>query len=120
MAQARSGFSRRALLGGGAVVAVVGGAGYIWGGVLGAVIVIVLKEILQSYLPLIFGGQGQLELIVFGLVLVALVHLAPGGVWPWLAGLLPFKRRAPRIDTSLHLAARPATELPPVLLTGTT
>ncbi len=97
-------------------IAVVGGAGYIWGGVLGAVIVIVLKEILQSYLPLIFGGQGQLELIVFGLVLVALVHLAPGGVWPWLAGLLPFKRRPPRIDTSLQLAARPATELPPVLL----
>ncbi|MBN9003519.1 MAG: ATP-binding cassette domain-containing protein, partial [Rhizobiales bacterium] len=97
-------------------IAVVGGAGYIWGGVLGAVIVIVLKEILQSYLPLIFGGQGQLELIVFGLVLVALVHLAPGGVWPWLAGLLPFKRRPPRIDSSLPLAARPATELPPVLL----
>jgi branched-chain amino acid transport system permease protein len=97
-------------------IAVVGGAGYIWGGVLGAVIVIVLKEILQSYLPLIFGGQGQLELIVFGLVLVALVHLAPGGVWPWLAGLLPFKRRPPRIDTSLQLAARPATKLPPVLL----
>jgi len=97
-------------------IAVVGGAGYIWGGVLGAVIVIVLKEILQSYLPLIFGGQGQLELIVFGLVLVALVHLAPGGVWPWLAGLLPFKRKPPRVDTSLHLAARPARELPPVLL----
>ncbi|MGB3446296.1 MAG: branched-chain amino acid ABC transporter ATP-binding protein/permease [Xanthobacteraceae bacterium] len=97
-------------------IAVVGGAGYIWGGVLGAVIVIVLKEILQSYLPMIFGGQGQLELIVFGLVLVALVHLAPGGVWPWLAGLLPFKRRPPPIDTSLQLATRPATELPPVLL----
>ncbi len=97
-------------------IAVVGGAGYIWGGVLGAVIVIVLKEILQSYLPMIFGGQGQLELIVFGLVLVALVHLAPGGVWPWLAGLLPFKRRPPHIDTSLQLGARATTELPPVLL----
>ena len=97
-------------------IAVVGGAGYIWGGVLGAVIVIVLKEILQSYLPLIFGGQGQLELIVFGLVLVALVHLAPGGVWPWLAGLLPFKRKPSRVDTSLRLPARPARELPPVLL----
>ncbi len=97
-------------------IAVVGGAGYIWGGVLGAVIVILLKEILQSYLPMIFGTQGQLELIVFGLVLVALVHLAPGGVWPWLAGVLPFKRRPPRIDASLQLAGRPATELPPVLL----
>ncbi|MCO5130376.1 MAG: branched-chain amino acid ABC transporter ATP-binding protein/permease [Xanthobacteraceae bacterium] len=97
-------------------IAVVGGAGYIWGGVLGALIVIVLKEILQSYLPLIFGGQGQLELIVFGLVLVALVHLAPNGAWPWLTGLLPFKRRPPRIDTTLPLAGRPAAEPPPVLL----
>ena len=33
-------------------IAVVGGAGYVWGGVLGAAIVVVLKEILQSYLPL--------------------------------------------------------------------
>ncbi len=97
-------------------IAVVGGAGYIWGGVLGALIVIVLKEILQSYLPLIFGGQGQLELIVFGLVLVALVHLAPNGAWPWLSGLLPFKRRPPRIDATLPLAGRAASEPPPVLL----
>lgn len=97
-------------------IAVVGGAGYIWGGVLGALIVIVLKEILQSYLPLVFGGQGQLELIVFGLALVALVHLAPNGAWPWLAGLLPFKRRPPRIDATRQLSARDTAEPPPVLL----
>jgi len=97
-------------------IAVVGGAGYIWGGVLGALIVIVLKEILQSYLPILFGGQGQLELIVFGIVLVALVHLAPGGVWPWLTNLLPFKRRTARPDTSLQLPERPAAAPPPVLL----
>ena len=52
-------------------IAVVGGAGYVWGGVLGAGIVVILKEILQSYLPYIFGGQGQLETIVFGILLVA-------------------------------------------------
>mgnify|MGYP001044432490 FL=1 len=98
-------------------IAVVGGAGYVWGGVLGAALVIVLKEILQSYLPLIFGGQGQLELIVFGIVLVALVHLAPGGVWPWLTSLLPFKRAPVRPDMSIRLAGRePAATLPPVLL----
>ena len=33
-------------------IAVVGGAGYVWGAVLGAGIVVILKEILQSYLPL--------------------------------------------------------------------
>jgi branched-chain amino acid transport system permease protein len=84
---------------------VVGGAGYVWGGVLGAAIVVILKEVLQGYLPLIFGGQGQLEIIVFGIMLVALVQLAPGGVWPWLVGLLPFKDKAQHPDTSIALAA---------------
>lgn len=74
-------------------IAVVGGAGYVWGGVLGAAIVIILKEVLQGYLPLLFGGQGQLEIIVFGILLVVLLQLAPGGVWPWLASLVPLKFR---------------------------
>lgn len=87
-------------------IAVVGGAGYVWGGVLGAAVVVILKEILQSYLPMIFGGQGQLEIIVFGIVLVALLHLAPAGIWPWLTGLLPLKRKAVRPDTSAKLAPR--------------
>ncbi|MCA6124698.1 branched-chain amino acid ABC transporter ATP-binding protein/permease [Bradyrhizobium sp. WSM 1704] len=84
-------------------IAVVGGAGYVWGAVLGAGIVVVLKEVLQSYLPYIFGGQSQLETIVFGIMLVLLLQLAPSGVWPWLMSLLPFKpaRRTP--DTSLQL-----------------
>jgi len=87
-------------------IAVVGGAGYVWGAVLGAGIVVVLKEVLQSYLPYIFGGQSQLETIVFGIMLVLLLQLAPSGVWPWLMSLLPFKpaRKAP--DTSLKLEHR--------------
>jgi branched-chain amino acid transport system permease protein len=87
-------------------VAVVGGAGYVWGGVLGAAIVVVLKEILQSYLPYVFGGQGQLETIVFGLMLVALLHLAPSGMWPWLMARLPLKGTHKRPDTSLALPSR--------------
>ncbi len=87
-------------------IAVVGGAGYVWGGVLGAALVVVLKEILQSYLPMLFGGQGQLEIIVFGILLVTLLHLAPGGMWPWLTARLPFKPRPRRPDTSQVLAAR--------------
>src|SRR5215468_4338050 len=63
-------------------IAVVGGAGYVWGGVVGAAIVVIMKEILQSYLPLILHGEGQLEIIVFGILLVALLQLAPAGVWP--------------------------------------
>jgi len=91
-------------------VAVVGGAGYVWGGVLGAAIVVVLKEVLQSYLPLLLHGEGQLEIIVFGILLVALLQLAPSGVWPLLASLLPFKPKARRPDPSLTLPGRARTD----------
>jgi ABC-type branched-subunit amino acid transport system ATPase component/ABC-type branched-subunit amino acid transport system permease subunit len=87
-------------------IAVVGGAGYVWGGVLGAAIVVILKEILQSYLPYVFGGQGQLETIVFGILLVVLLQLAPTGVWPWLMARLPLKPNRKRPDRSLALPAR--------------
>ena len=98
-------------------IAVVGGAGYVWGGVLGAAIVVILKEILQSYLPYVFGGQSQLETIVFGILLVALLQLAPTGVWPWLMTRLPLKPDRKRPDTSLKLPARPrAAGTPAVLL----
>jgi ABC-type branched-subunit amino acid transport system ATPase component/ABC-type branched-subunit amino acid transport system permease subunit len=86
-------------------IAVVGGAGYVWGGVLGAAIVVILKEILQSYLPYLFHGEGQLETIVFGILLVALLQLAPAGVWPWLTAWLPLKPNRKRPDTSLTLPA---------------
>ncbi len=85
-------------------IAVVGGAGYVWGAVLGAGIVVILKEILQSYLPYIFGGQSQLETIVFGILLVVLLQLAPTGVWPWLMSRLPFKPARKIPDTSLDAA----------------
>jgi len=98
-------------------IAVVGGAGYVWGGVLGAAIVVILKEVLQSYLPLLFGGSSQLETIVFGILLVTLLQLAPTGVWPWLMARLPFKPGRKRPDTSLTLPARPrAASMPSVLL----
>jgi branched-chain amino acid transport system ATP-binding protein/branched-chain amino acid transport system permease protein len=98
-------------------IAVVGGAGYVWGGVLGAAIVVILKEVLQSYLPMLLHGEGQLETIVFGILLVALLQLAPSGVWPWLMSLLALKPRRKPPDTSLTLPARPlAPGAPGVLL----
>src|SRR3569833_759891 len=87
-------------------IAVVGGAGYVWGGVLGAALVVVLKEELQSYLPLILPGSGQVETIEIGIMLVALLQLAPGGVWPWLMSFLPERSSGKKPDTSLKLEHR--------------
>jgi ABC-type branched-subunit amino acid transport system ATPase component/ABC-type branched-subunit amino acid transport system permease subunit len=70
-------------------VAVVGGAGYVWGAVLGAGVVIVLKDILQGTLPVIFKINAQLETIVFGALLVLLLQVAPGGLWPRVLAMLP-------------------------------
>jgi branched-chain amino acid transport system permease protein len=97
-------------------IAVVGGAGYVWGGVLGAAIVVILKELLQSYLPLLFHGEGQLETIVFGILLVTLLQIAPTGVWPWLTARLPFKPKRQRPDTSLVLPARARPAITPDVL----
>jgi branched-chain amino acid transport system permease protein len=89
-------------------IAVVGGAGYVWGGVLGAAIVVVLKEILQSYLPYLFHGEGQLEIIVFGILLVVLLQLAPSGVWPRLTARLPLRPVCKPPALSLGLPRRPS------------
>jgi branched-chain amino acid transport system permease protein len=97
-------------------VAVVGGAGYVWGGVLGAAIVVILKEVLQSYLPLLLHGEGQLETIVFGILLVTLLQLAPTGLWPWLTARLPFKPLAKKPDTSIALPARARSASAPSVL----
>jgi branched-chain amino acid transport system permease protein len=97
-------------------IAVVGGAGYVWGAVLGAALVVVLKEILQSYLPYVFGSQGQLEIIVFGILLVGLLQLAPTGVWPWLTARLPRPARRKRPDQSPALPARPRPAAQPQVL----
>jgi ABC-type branched-subunit amino acid transport system ATPase component/ABC-type branched-subunit amino acid transport system permease subunit len=74
-------------------VAVVGGAGHVWGAVLGAAIVTVLKYALQDALPALFQTHLQLETIVFGMLLVLLLQIAPSGVWPRLAAILPSKPR---------------------------
>src|SRR3978361_65066 len=96
-------------------IAVVGGAGYVWGGVLGAAIVVILKEVLQSYLPYLFHGEGQLETIVFGILLVGLLQLAPTGVWPWLMSLMPFEFGRKRPDTKVA----PLAHIRPNLESGT-
>jgi branched-chain amino acid transport system permease protein len=98
-------------------IAVVGGAGYVWGGVLGAAIVVILKEVLQSYLPMLLHGEGQLETIVFGILLVILLQLAPSGVWPLLMSWWPFKQACKRPDISIRLPPRPrAAGAPSALL----
>ncbi|OHV80187.1 ABC transporter permease subunit [Rhizobium sp. LCM 4573] len=71
------------------LMAVVGGAGQIWGAIFGAGIVLLLKEILQRYLPELIGSAANFEMIVFGVLLVAILQISRDGLWPLVRKLSP-------------------------------
>lgn len=64
------------------VMVVLGGAGSLFGGVLGAALIVLLTEALRAALPLLSlsHGAAEYEIVVFGLLLMAVMILAPGGV----------------------------------------
>ncbi|MFC5472340.1 ABC transporter permease subunit [Paraherbaspirillum soli] len=65
-------------------MAVVGGAGYVWGALLGSTLLTLLKDQLQSLLPKLLGANGNFETIVFGILMVLLLQRARDGLWPYL------------------------------------
>ena len=66
-------------------MAVVGGVSSLWGAVLGAAMITGLKIQLQDWLPLLLGTEGNLEIVVLGAVIVAVMIHSRDGLWPWLA-----------------------------------
>jgi branched-chain amino acid transport system permease protein len=74
-------------------MAVLGGAGYVWGAISGAVMTKLLEDELQVLLPKLLGTSGSYEVIVFGIVLVLVLKYLPDGVWSLVARLLPKTQR---------------------------
>jgi len=70
-------------------MAVVGGAGGVWGAVVGATLITLAKQALQDVLPKVLGQSGNFEIVVFGILMIVLLQRARDGVWPWIARLLP-------------------------------
>jgi len=68
-------------------MAVLGGAAHVWGALIGAGVITVLKQWLQDLLPKLFGSSGNFEMIVFGLLMVLMLQRARDGLWPILARL---------------------------------
>jgi len=73
-------------------MAVIGGAASVWGALLGAGVITVMKQWLQDLLPKILGSSGNFESIVFGLIMVLMLQWARDGLWPMLARVLPVRR----------------------------
>ena len=74
-------------------MAVVGGAGSVWGALVGAGVITIVKQWLEDLLPHLLGQSGNFEVIVFGLVMIIVLHRARDGLWPALVNL--FQRCLP-------------------------
>lgn len=74
---------------------VLGGVGHIAGAFIGAVFTTVFKDLLQGWLPQLFGSSGNYEMIVFGILLILVLKLSPGGLWALIDRCLakPVRRR---------------------------
>lgn len=94
---------------------VVGGAGYVWGALIGAAVITLAREWLQDFLPSLIGSSGNFEAIAFGLMIVLLLHRADLGIAAHLTGLVrPLSRlweaKAKAVSGGERLPERPRPE----------
>jgi branched-chain amino acid transport system permease protein len=90
-------------------MAVVGGVSHVWGAILGAAILTVLQDYLQTLLPKLIGANGNFEVIVFGVLMVLLLQYARQGVWPFVARWFP---RGPQAHVPDHPDGLPQRSKP--------
>ncbi len=95
------------------IVAMFGGVGTLWGPVIGAVVLVPLSEFLHARLGNVIPGiQG----VVYGVAIVAVILLAPEGVF-WKVKDVVLRRRAQKAPvaalTSAIVAALPARKKHP-------
>ena len=83
-------------------MAVIGGVGHVWGALVGAGAVQILKDQLQVMLPRLLGGSGNYEVIVFGVLLIVVLQYARDGIWAFVDA------RLPRVQRKNDWAAAPA------------
>lgn len=93
---------------------VIGGAAHVWGALVGAGVITILKQWLQTLLPQLFGATGNFEVIAFGLLLIVVLHRAREGIWPWLLRWAPGSS-----DVAVRHFDAPALSRRPVSAVGT-
>ena len=91
-------------------MSVLGGVGYVWGALVGAGVVQILKDQLQVWLPRLMGTSGNYEVIVFGFLLVFVLQYARDGIWAFVDAALPRVKR--KVDWA-DAAPLPARARPP-------
>jgi len=87
-------------------MAVIGGSTEVWGAIIGAALLTMLKEWLKDILPSIINQSGNYEIVVFGLLTILLLHRTRDGLVPFFAALLPAEKATLPRATAPALPAR--------------
>jgi len=82
-------------------MAVVGGAGEVWGALLGAGLITLLKEYLQTTLPMLIGRPGNFEIIVFGALIIIMLQVTRDKGLAFLVPRFSFPRSARRATSEM-------------------
>lgn len=73
------------------IMVVIGGSASIWGGMIGAVVYVILNELLKEIVPTIFPNVGgEFQIIFFGILIVVMLIYMPKGLVPTLGKLWKF------------------------------
>lgn len=105
-------------------MAVIGGSAEVWGAVVGAAALILLKEWLQDILPNVTTQSGNFEIVAFGLLTALMLHRMRDGLVPYICALLPADKPTapppPADATTLPRRAQPPRGEPLLKVTGAT
>ncbi|HEY8332081.1 ABC transporter permease subunit [Pseudomonas veronii] len=85
---------------------VLGGVASLWGALLGAALLTLIKQVLQDVLPQLFGHADNVEMIFFGVLVILVLQYARGGLLPLLSGLFPTAQPRPLPEHPAHALPR--------------
>lgn len=78
------------------LMAVAGGVGHLLGAIIGAAMVLMMKNTVQDLLPLVTTRGGQFEAVAFALLFILLLHYARGGLMGLVMKRWPMRSASPR------------------------
>ncbi|MFC0218908.1 ATP-binding cassette domain-containing protein [Pseudochelatococcus lubricantis] len=91
-------------------MAVVGGVGQLAGAVVGAGVMVVLRDVLQDVAARVLGVSGAIEIVAYGVLIIVLLQNARAGIVPFVTRRLPAPEplKVPDDAPSLPMRDRPA------------
>lgn len=69
-------------------MAVIGGSANIWGAVFGSTLILTMKDHIQDIVPQLLNTSANFEMVVFGILMVFILHHAREGLWPILVNFV--------------------------------